>query len=106
MTPSSPPLTAAELAALAERLRTDARGAGRLQLTSGDLELAASCVSALDAMEKALDRDFIARHILYATGMFDTPAEIAANPEHRLVVTAYKTADAIRAATALKGKTA
>lgn len=42
-----------------------------------------------------LTRDQYAQAFLYETGMFDNPAEIKANPEHRLVVAAYKGADRI-----------
>lgn len=55
----------------------------------------------IDRMEKALDRENIARQFLYATGMFDSPAEIKANPDHRLVVIAYKAADSIRSPSGL-----
>lgn len=44
-----------------------------------------------------MTRDQIAREFLYATGVFDSPAEIKANLEHYLVVAAYKAADAILA---------
>lgn len=40
-----------------------------------------------------INRDEIAYAFLYETHMFDTPAEIAANPEHRLVKAAYRAAD-------------
>lgn len=39
-----------------------------------------------------LTRDEIARAFLYET-VFDSPAEIKANPEHWLVKAAYKAAD-------------
>lgn len=42
-------------------------------------------------------RDFIAGAFLFETGIFDTMAEIRANPEHQLVRAAYKAADKIRA---------
>lgn len=68
-------------------------------------KIATACLAALSSHLASAgrrvvpaDRDFIARHFLYATGMFDTQREIAANPEHRLVVSAYKAADAILAA--------
>lgn len=44
-----------------------------------------------------MSRDEIAREFLYATDMFDNHAEIMANPEHRLVIAAYRAADAISA---------
>lgn len=47
-----------------------------------------------------LNRDQIARFFLYETGVFDSVAEVKANPQHRLVIAAYRAADKIVAAIA------
>lgn len=44
---------------------------------------------------RPMSRDEIARAFLYATEMFDSPAEIKANPQHQYVIWAYKAADTI-----------
>lgn len=64
-------------------------------VTQRDADTIRNQQAEIGRLRSILDRDNIARHFLYATGMFDSPAEIAANPQHRLVVAAYKAADQI-----------
>lgn len=57
-------------------------------------------------MSKRTQRDEIARIILFECSIFNTDAEIKANPDHPHVQKAYRAADRIVALTpALKGKT-